>query len=139
MTPLELAQIHAACFTSPRPWSADEFAGFLSSDRTILCTEADGFALGQQAGPEVELLTICVSRDARRQGRGRQLLTEFLAKCHAVGAEDVFLEVAQDNTNAITLYSSAGFIESGLRKDYYTSANGQKTSCLLMRKSINRP
>ncbi len=137
MTPTELAEIHAACFSTPRPWTAEEFVGFLALERTVLCLGPDGFALGQLAGPEVELLTISVRPRAQGQGQGRKLLSEFLDQSCSRGAQDAFLEVLVNNAAAIALYISAGFTESGLRKDYYQAPNGQKSSSLLMRKSLN--
>lgn len=136
MTPVELAELHAVCFTTPRPWNEQEFADFLASDRTILCTAPDGFALGQCAGPEAELLTIAVRPEAQGRGQGRALLSGFLSNCRDRDIEDVFLEVAVDNTVAIALYRAAGFTESGRRKDYYRRANGQRVSCLLMRRTL---
>ncbi|WGI20959.1 ribosomal protein S18-alanine N-acetyltransferase [Amylibacter sp. IMCC11727] len=136
MTPAQLAAIHAASFTQPRPWSADEFVALLASERTRLLTSENGFALIQTAGPEAELLTIAVHPNARRTGQGRDLLARALTAAQKAKCEDIFLEVVDDNTPAIALYRDAGFRERAIRKDYYNGANGKKSSALVMHKSL---
>ena len=60
MTPKALAQLHAACFTTPRPWAADEFAALLATPGILLLTADDGFLLGRVAAGEAELLTLAI-------------------------------------------------------------------------------
>jgi ribosomal-protein-alanine N-acetyltransferase len=136
MTPDQMAEIHAASFTTPRPWTAKEFADLLSSDRTHVATSADGFALIQITGPEAELLTIAVHPNGRRQGQGALLLTEVLGAAKAAHCEEFFLEVVDNNVAAIALYKSAGFTERAVRKDYYNGPNGSKSSALILYKSL---
>lgn len=136
MTPEQLAEIHAASFTQPRPWSATEFADLLASEQTRLVTCENGFALIQIAGPEAELLTIAVHPDARQNGKGSTLLLAALAAAKTAKCEDIFLEVVDTNTPAIKLYQSASFNERGIRKDYYNDPNGAKSSALVMHKSL---
>ncbi len=136
MTPQDLATIHAACFTQPRPWSVSEFTDLLASDRTELFTTKNGFALIQIAGPESELLTIAVHPDARRSGQGTQLLKSALNAAKSAGCEDMFLEVVDTNTPAIALYYAAGFTDRAVRKDYYNGPNGAKSSALVLYKPL---
>lgn len=119
MNPETLAEIHAASFDTPRPWSAAEFADLVASPLCILVTVPDGFALGRAVADEAELLTIAVRPEARRKGAGRALVAAFLAEARRRGAARAFLEVADDNGAAIGLYRSAGFAETGRRAGYY--------------------
>ena len=91
MSPDALAALHAQCFTTPRPWTAAEFAGLLSSGCTLL-TAPGGFLLGRVAGGEGELLTLAVAPTARRAGQGGELVRRFLAACVRQDAEAAFLE-----------------------------------------------
>jgi len=136
MTPQQLSEIHGECFTLPRPWSAAEFTDLLKSRNIFLCEGAGGFALGRVAGPEAELLTLAVHPDQRRRGLGRQLLQEFETEARRRGAAEAFLEVAVGNAAAIRLYHAADFTESAVRKDYYDAPNGDKVSCLILRKDL---
>ena len=137
MTPLQLSEIHAACFTLPRPWSAAEFTDLLKSRNIYLCDYTAGFALGRVAGSEAELLTLAVRPDQQGRGIGRQLLRDFEAEARRRGATEAFLEVAVGNAAAIRLYNTEDFTESAIRKDYYDGPNGLKASCLVMRKDLS--
>lgn len=132
MTPADLAAIHAACFTSPRPWSEAEFAGYLSSDRVFLCAETGGFLLGRVIADEAELLTVAVLPHAQGRGIGTRLVTAFLTESAKRGAVQAFLEVAETNAPARALYARAGFAESGRRKGYYTVPNGASVDAIVM-------
>ena len=120
MTPEDLAVLHARCFTIPRPWSAAEFAGFVTDPLAFLLVEGDaGFLLGRAAAGEAELLTLAVAPEARRMGLARALLAEFAQVSSARGAHEAFLEVASDNAPAIALYTGNGWQGAGIRRDYY--------------------
>ncbi len=136
MHPEALAELHALCFTTPRPWRADEFAALLDAPGTFLITHSHGFALGRIAGPEAELLTIAVHPDARNAGAGGRLMDDFLCKAATMGARDIFLEVAENNTAAIALYRRSGFEDVAKRKEYFKQINGPALTALVFRYSI---
>lgn len=136
MTPQQLAQLHARCFQTPRPWNEQEFKDLLSSPQVFLCSSVDGFALGRIAGPEAELLTLAVDPKARRQGQGAALVKAFCTKARSLGAQDVFLEVARDNHAANALYAVEGFGAAGIRKDYYATPDGKSVTAFVLRKTF---
>lgn len=119
MTPAALAALHAACFTTPRPWSEAEFASVLAAPGALLLTSDHGFLLGRVAAGEAELLTLAVAPAARRTGEGRDLVRRFLAAAEGQGATVAFLEVASDNPAAQALYRATGWHEAGRRRGYY--------------------
>lgn len=132
MTPALLARLHAASFTTPRPWTEAELAGFLADPLCDLIALDGGFALIRTIAGEAELLTIAVDPTLRRRGLGRTLLDAALVRARARGAEAIFLEVAADNVAAIALYEAAGFQRSGTRPGYYRQADGFRTDALTM-------
>lgn len=132
MTPEEMAEIHTACFTFPRPWSAVEIAGLLSAPNTHLEVGKQSFALLRTAGPEAEILTIAVHPDMRRQRIATTLLESLHALATNAGVVEIFLEVADQNIPAISLYESAGYTVRGERKDYYTGPDSQKVNAIIM-------
>jgi [ribosomal protein S18]-alanine N-acetyltransferase len=136
MTATDLATLHALCFTTPRPWSSSEFTDLLASKGVFLCTRPQGFALGRIAGPEVELLTLAVHPNARRNGIAQDLLHEFLQTAQKKAATQAFLEVSTTNKAAIALYQCVGFTQAGHRKDYYTQKGAQKVSALVMTRQL---
>lgn len=136
MTPAQMAEIHGACFTQPRPWSAAELESLCASPLCLVKTRAQGFAIARRAGPEAELLTIAVHPDARRRGKARTLLSALLEDLQAAGCEEIFLEVVEHNTAAIALYKAMGFGELSYRKDYYKGPDGGASAALVMHKTL---
>ena len=132
MSPEELARIHAASFTTPRPWSAQEFAYLLDQRFNFLLDEPGAFLLGRVVADEAELLTLAVAPEARRRGAGARLVRTFLAAAQDRSAVSAFLEVAADNEAARALYRQTGWRESGLRKGYYQSPENARIDAVVM-------
>ncbi|MBC8129928.1 MAG: GNAT family N-acetyltransferase [Rhizobiaceae bacterium] len=137
------AELHSEAFA--RPWSGDEFLSLLSKPgsfgfvaRRIGDRQGPpaGFVLARQAADEAEILTIAVSRKARRQGVGRLLMDSVLEKLHADRAASLFLEVDEDNLGALTLYRHLRFEEVGRRPAYYADASGRRTSALVLKRPL---
>lgn len=125
-----LAHLHSLCFAPlpETPWSAHAFRTILRPPTTRAWIarsgedEMAGLLVGRVTDGEAEILTVCVAPAARRTGTGRALLDAFLSRLPA--QTRTVLEVAVDNTAAISLYESAGFVLTGRRPDYYA---GQST------------
>lgn len=130
------AALHAKCFTSPRPWDEAEFAAYLIDPLIVFNCSVSGFALGRVVVDEVELMTIAVDPAHRRAGIGAQLLNDFLAESQNRGAKTCFLEVAANNSAAISLYQASGFQTSGLRPKYYRQADGTSVDAFLLSKRL---
>ena len=130
--PEALAQLHAACFTVPRPWSAGEIAEVLAGPGALLIPRTEGFAIGRVAAGEAELLTLAVDPTRRRRGAGRALVAGFEARARARGAGEAVLEVSEGNAPARALYAGAGWLEAGRRPRYY--ADGR--DALVLRKTL---
>jgi ribosomal-protein-alanine N-acetyltransferase len=135
MTPAEMALLHGASFTLPPPWSEAEIAATIASPFSFVLTRDAGFLLGQVVAGEAELLTLAVVPAARRQGTGRALVEAFLTESRARGAVVAFLEVAETNGAARSVYAAAGFTQTGRRKGYYRGA-GQVVDAILMARNL---
>ena len=133
MTNEDLARIHAAAMTLPRPWAAHEIGALRLMPGAIDCVRPEGFALGRVAADEAELLTIAVHPDARRRGIGRDLLAAYHAAAQARGAVMSYLEVAETNEGARALYAAEGYAETGRRPGYYTEATPPVAAILMSR------
>lgn len=131
-----VAAIHAACFTLPRPWTADEIRALRDSPTVFLLAESDGFLLGRAVAGEAELLTLAVLPGARGRGIGHRLVQGFLNEAKTRAAITAFLEVAAGNATAIRLYERAGFVLNGRRKAYYASADGQREDALVLSRPL---
>ena len=118
------AELEVQLFEGDDPWPASAFVSELSGrhNHYVAARAANqlvGYAgiarLGLLRPYEYEIHTIGVDPAFQGRGIGRLLLDALLH--YADGA--VYLEVRTDNTPAIALYRSAGFVEIGLRKRYY--------------------
>ncbi|TXL82067.1 GNAT family N-acetyltransferase [Vineibacter terrae] len=134
------AALHARCFDAPweRPWSADAFGRLLATPgcfglMLILDGQAMGMALARVAADEAELLTIGVAPDARRRGGASQLLSAIGRRCRRRGAQNIFLEVAEDNPTAQRLYQRHHFVVVGRRNAYFDRGQQARVAALIMR------
>jgi len=133
LTPAALADLHGRCFVVPRPWSADEFADLLTTNGVFLLGDKDGFILGRTIADEAELLTLAVAPNLRRCGTGRRLVVDFARQAAKMGANNAFLEVAENNDAALALYRATGWISCGTRPKYY----GPTTNAVVMSLSLS--
>lgn len=106
----------------PRPWSAAIWRGELGSPYGLyLVLEERGEVFGQigvrHVLGELHVTTIAVKPEYRRRGHARALIAAALAAYP--NASHVHLEVRPTNVEAIALYESLGFRETGRRPRYY--------------------
>jgi ribosomal-protein-alanine N-acetyltransferase len=136
-----LAALHAASFDEA--WSATDFATLLASPGVFarLAVEGEaplGFILARTAADEAEILTLAINPAHRRKGGGRALVEAAAEVASAAGAETMFLEVAEDNAPALSLYETCGFRTSGRRAGYY-ARGATRIDALALRRDLNRP
>jgi len=72
-----------------------------------------------RGGPSARLYSIAVANSHRGRGLGRTLLNSCLDVVRQESLPSVVLEVAVDNTPAIALYESSGFVRAKRLADYY--------------------
>jgi ribosomal-protein-alanine N-acetyltransferase len=126
-----LADIHATAFEAS--WTAAAFADLLGQTGVFgLVTGADGFILCRVVADEAEILTLAVRSEARRRGLARALVHAANDAAKLRGSTRLFLEVAEDNTAAISLYRSAGFASVGRRRGYYPRPDGSAVDALVL-------
>ncbi len=133
----EFARIHAACFTSPRPWTVEEFFILLKKMGVFYITHEHGFALGQILDvQQIELLTFAVIPEQHGKGIGRGLLNGFIEDVTARNGKTILLEVAKNNAPALHLYKEFGFKEVSVRPAYYEVPNTPNIDAITMRLDI---
>ena len=91
----------------------------------FLVAEQDGRTAGyvgcQTVLDEGYITNVAVSPDFRRQGIARALIAELTAKAGENKLAFVTLEVRESNAPAIALYTGAGFVPVGKRKNFYSN------------------
>lgn len=96
-----------------------------------------GFAILHQIFEDATLIDICVDPSEQGKGYGQILLQAVIANAVQSKAETLFLEVRSSSLAARHLYSKFDFKESGIRKSYYKTENGNEDA-ILMELAINR-
>jgi ribosomal-protein-alanine N-acetyltransferase len=112
----------------------------ITSDSFIL-----GYCLSRIVGDDVEVLNIAVDPANQCHGLATRLLDELIKDATNKDATNkeatngrvraVFVEVRRSNTPARQLYSKLGFVEVGVRRNYYEGVSG-KEDALVLRRSL---
>jgi ribosomal-protein-alanine acetyltransferase len=110
--------------TSNSPWSVKAITEVLEKPHyRVLVSHSEsvvsGLCLFTLVADECNLLYIAVGDQYRQQGIGRQLLNTLITQSRQHDISRVFLEVRESNQAAIALYIAAGFVNNGMRKNYY--------------------
>lgn len=106
------------------PWTETGFFSFLiRNDTLFLVAEKEKEILGYcgvvTASGEGDITNVAVKKSRQKEGIGRQLLAQLLARMEEAGVGALYLEVRAGNAGAIHLYRKLGFEEVGVRKNYY--------------------
>lgn len=91
-----------------------------------------GYCIYQCVFENSELHRIGTHPNFQRKGVATQLMTGLITEVMHAKCQQLLLEVRSDNTAAIRLYQSLGFLRFGVRKNYYRFGN-QSMDALVMR------
>lgn len=119
------------------PWTETGFFSFLiRQDTLFLVAEEEGHIAGYCGvvivPDEGDITNVAVAKDQQGKGIGRKLVEELVVRAGQAGASKLYLEVRRSNERAIRLYEKAGFVQNGLRRDYYEEP---KEDAILMARS----
>ncbi|WEQ53120.1 ribosomal protein S18-alanine N-acetyltransferase [Komagataeibacter oboediens] len=117
-----LAHIHARAFPPTHRWDAQAMQALLDMPGvSVVMAEGDtpAFIMVRTVFDEAEILTFAVDPAWQRRGIGRDLLARCMRQAGQAGARTLFLEVARDNAPAMALYRTSGFVQAGVRRNYY--------------------
>ncbi len=81
-----------------------------------------------------DLMTIAVKNNYRKMGYCSKILDNIIGKAMEKKLRNIFLEVRENNINAIRLYEKHGFHKISIRKNYYKNP---LENAIIMKKSIN--
>ena len=128
-----IVQIERA--VNPFPWGEEALRDTIASSGHHLMSlregRAVGFLLSSFVLDEAQLLLIGVSPDWQGVGVGGQLLKELINRSKDLGQKLRYLEVRSGNERAIRLYRSLGFIDIGVRRDYYPGLVGREDAIVM--------
>ena len=118
------------------PWTPGNFTDSIASGYHMplwFSKEAlVGYLVAMRGVDEVHLLNITVSPEYQRQGWGHMMLEHLCTWSRERGVHNLWLEVRASNLRAIEVYQAHGFVQEGLRKDYYPLHLGQREDAVVM-------
>ena len=119
------------------PWTKEGMFTFLTREDTMFFVVEEknrilGYCSMQTVLDEGDILNVAVCRDRQKEGIGYFLVNSMLMLAEAQGIHLVHLEVREGNGSARRLYQRLGFLEDGLRKNYYTDP--QENAVLMTKK-----
>lgn len=132
----ELSSLDRLC-VGTEGWSADSFESEAAKDNGIVLYISENERIialicGYYAVGEGDITSVAVHPDFRRRGLALRLISEFEAMLPD-DAEDIFLEVRESNSAAVSLYEKCGFKAISIRKNFYDSP---VENAIVMKKSI---
>ena len=132
----QVAELEKICFSDP--WSENSVAAELKNHLSCwLVAEEDGKVAGyvgsQTVIDESDMMNVAVHPDHRRKGIAEALVVELVEALKKRESHCLTLEVRASNEPAKALYEKLGFIQVGLRKNYYRNP---KEDALILRKEF---
>ena len=132
---LAVAEIEQISFSDP--WSVESLELMLGEQAMGLVALEDGRVMGYVSMmcvlDEAQIINVATLPDARRRGIGRALMESVDRYVKERGIVFLSLEVRESNAAARSLYSSLGWVECGIRKNFYSKPT--ENACI-MTKSI---
>jgi ribosomal-protein-alanine N-acetyltransferase len=120
----------------PFPWTLGIFQDCLRVGYCCWVLTIDnqviGYGVMSVVIDESHILNICINPKQQGKGLGMKLLRRLLKIARQHGAETAYLEVRRSNRVAIDLYQKLGFVEIGLRRNYYPERNQSREDALVM-------
>ena len=118
----QVAELEAICFRDP--WSEKSVASELINPLSLWLVALDGERVAGYVGSqsvmgESDMMNVAVHPDYRRQGIAEKLCVALVNALKEKGNHCLTLEVRASNEPAKALYVKLGFVQVGLRKNYY--------------------
>lgn len=114
-----IIKIQTCFFDSGKFYSFNTLTEMLANKDMQLLVLTDGeeiigYAICYLLVDHVDLLQIAIDRKFQKRGHGKELLNEI-----EKFKKDVFVEVNEENQNAIGFYEHVGFKKQSILKQYY--------------------
>ena len=134
----DILEIEYAAY--PFPWNRNIFRGCLRDNYCCRVVEMDGeiagYAIMCLGKDEAHLLNLCVDPGRHRMGLGDYLLQSMLDFAQQQNAVATFLEVRPSNSAAREFYARSGFVEVGMRTNYYPASFGREDAIIMTRETV---
>lgn len=119
----EVCEIEKDIFSEP--WTREDFDNSIKdTNNKYLIAEEQGCIAGYCGYwgivGEGYIYNVAVRKDFRRRQIALSMLKELIQQAFQMGISSLTLEVRYSNNAAIELYKRLGFVNSGIRRDFYS-------------------
>lgn len=119
---IQIAQLERECFSDP--WSQNSIASELENPLSYWLVAMAGNVVAGYVGSqtvlgESDMMNLAVHPEFRRQGVARDLVLALIDGLNQRGSHCLTLEVRESNAPARKLYEKLGFVQVGIRLNYY--------------------
>ena len=119
------------------PWSENTFRDCFTNEHYLISglyfkKRLVGYCVLLLISPQAELHNFAIDKQFQSRGNGGLFLKYILGLCESLKLEQIFLEVRESNSVAISFYQKSGFSQIGIRKDYYQSESLTESALLFM-------
>ena len=133
----QVAELEAVCFGAAA-WSEKSVASELENELALWLVAMEGNTVAGYVGSqtvmeETDMMNVAVHPAYRRRGIAEKLVCALVEELKAAGSRCLTLEVRSSNASAIALYEKLGFVQTGLRKNYYRNP---REDALILRKEF---
>lgn len=118
-----IAVIEKECFSAP--WSENQIRNEISKENAVFLTaKSDGILCGYISGQlildEFYVNNVAVTEKYRNYGIASALISNLIKRLQETNCTLATLEVRESNVNARRVYEKFGFMNLGIRKDFYS-------------------
>lgn len=121
-------------------WSEKSVLETISQPQSI-CIAAEkagrlaGYILAYEVAGEAEILRIAVDKEMQRQGVGSHLMLKLEDICEEKNIRKILLDVRESNKTARIFYQEEGFLEDGIRQNFY---DNPREDAVLMSRELGK-
>ena len=123
----EIVEIENSSFEKPwkRSQLMDDIRNNIDSENWVFVQDEKvvGYIFGWIIQKEFHLHNIAVHPNYLRKKIGQQLINHIISRVADQKVNVILLEVSVNNVSARKCYQSLGFVEVGLRKNYYSKGD----------------
>jgi [ribosomal protein S18]-alanine N-acetyltransferase len=119
------------------PWTRGNFVDSIAAQYGCVVLQQGphvaGYAIVMNAVDDLHLLNITVAPEFQGRGLARRLM-EWIESCaRTAKCGGILLEVRPSNQRARDIYSALGFVQIGIRKNYYPHFHGREDAVVMRR------
>ena len=123
----EIVEIENSSFEKPwkRSQLMDDIRNHIDSENWVFVQDKKvvGYIFGWIIQNEFHLYNIAVHPNYLRKKIGQKLINHIISRVADQKVNVILLEVSVNNVSARKCYQSLGFVEVGMRKDYYSKGD----------------